>query len=128
MLGENIRKAREALGISQTDLAERISVSKQTLYKYENGIITNVPSDKIEKIALICGVSPAYLMGWDEVKPSDQSKHNYYLDDDTAAMAQALFEDKNYRLLFDAAKDSRPEDLQMVADMLNRLKATNPEG
>lgn len=65
MIGDRIKSARTAAGYSQTELAEMIRVSKQTLYKYENNIITNVPSDKIEHIALVCGVSPAYLMGWD---------------------------------------------------------------
>ncbi|HAB94850.1 MAG TPA: XRE family transcriptional regulator, partial [Lachnospiraceae bacterium] len=32
------------------------------------------------------------------------------------------------RVLFDAAQDSRPEDLQMAADLLRRLKKTNPDG
>lgn len=66
MIGDRIKSARTAAGYSQTELAEMIRVSKQTLYKYENNIITNVPSDKIEHIALVCGVSPAYLMGWED--------------------------------------------------------------
>jgi len=66
MIGNRIKEARSMVGLSQTEMAEMISVSKQTLYKYENGIVTNIPSDKIERIALICGVSPAYLMGWEE--------------------------------------------------------------
>lgn len=64
-VGERIRDLREQLGISQVDFANKIKVSKQTLYKYENNIITNIPSDKIESAARIGNVSPAYLMGWD---------------------------------------------------------------
>lgn len=66
MIGENIKNARTAAGISQTDLAKKVGVSKQTLYKYETGIITNVPSDKIEEISSVLHVTPARLMGWDE--------------------------------------------------------------
>ena len=66
MVGKRIKELREKLGISQTDLAIKIGESKQTLYKYENGIITNIPSDKIEIIAEILGCSPAYLMGWSD--------------------------------------------------------------
>lgn len=65
-IGDRIRKKREDVGISQTDLANAIDVSKQTLYKYENNIITNIPSDKIEKISKILDISPVYIMGWDE--------------------------------------------------------------
>lgn len=66
-----IKKARTAAGMSQTDLAKRIGVSKQTLYKYENGVVTNIPSDKIEAISDIVHVSPAYLMGWEEPDTPD---------------------------------------------------------
>lgn len=59
-----IRREREKAGISQTDFAKMIKVTKQTLYKYEQGIITNIPSDKIEEIANALGVSPSYIMGW----------------------------------------------------------------
>lgn len=65
-IGERIKQLREKNKISQTELAEHIGVSKQTLYKYETGIVTNIPSDKIEEIAKKFGVSPAYLMGWEE--------------------------------------------------------------
>ena len=66
--GERIRKTREDQGITQVELAERIGESKQTLYKYEAGIITNVPAEKIELIAHILDVSPAWLMGWQDNK------------------------------------------------------------
>lgn len=70
MVGKNIKNARTAAGISQTDLAKRVGISKQTLYKYEMGVITNIPSDKIEAISSVLRVTPAYLMGWEESKPS----------------------------------------------------------
>lgn len=65
--GERIKEVRNKLGISQVDFADKINVSKQTLYKYENNIITNIPSDKIEAAAKLGNVSPAYLMGWEKV-------------------------------------------------------------
>lgn len=73
---ERIKSVREKAGISQVDFAARMNVSKQTLYKYENNILTNIPSDKIEAAAKICNVSPAYLMGWidiaEENKPTKE--------------------------------------------------------
>ena len=62
--GERIRKLRDSAELNQVELAQKIGVSKQTLYKYENDIITNIPSDKIESIARVCGSTPAYIMGW----------------------------------------------------------------
>ena len=75
---ERIRILREDRGISQVELAERIGVSKQNMYKYENDIITNIPSDKIESMAKVLNVSPGYIMGWedDKDKISDISATN----------------------------------------------------
>ena len=50
-VGERIRQTREEKRISQTELAEAIQTTKQNIYKYENNIISNIPSDKIEAIA-----------------------------------------------------------------------------
>lgn len=66
-IGKRIKFLRLKAGLSQTELAEKIGVSKQTLYKYENGIITNIPSDKIEAIASATGYSPSYIMGWHDI-------------------------------------------------------------
>lgn len=77
-IGERIKKRRTALGYSQTWLADRIGITKQQMYKYENGIISNIPSDKIEEIADALFVSPAYLMGWIESESESRSRdpHN----------------------------------------------------
>lgn len=66
-LGQRIKKTREEQGISQTELAQKTCLSKQTIYKYENSIVTNIPSDKIESIAKVLNVTPAYLMGWEDI-------------------------------------------------------------
>ena len=65
--GKRIREKRKAANLSQTDLAKKCEISKQTLYKYENDIITNIPSDIIEKIADYTFCTPAYIMGWDKM-------------------------------------------------------------
>ena len=71
-VGQRIKMKRESLNISQVDLANKIGCTKQTLYKYENDIITNIPSTNIERIAQALGTTPAYLMGWeDTVKAND---------------------------------------------------------
>lgn len=65
-LGDRIKMLREEKKITQSELAHIIHATKQTIYKYENNIVTNIPSDKIEKIAVALETSPSYLMGWDK--------------------------------------------------------------
>ena len=126
--GERIKKARERIGMSQVALADKIGVSKQTMYKYENDIITNIPSNIIEAIASITQTTPQYIMGWDTIGQKNGQPNGYYVYGDTAEIAQEIFENPETRALFDASRGSRPEDLQMAIDLLNRLKRTNPDG
>lgn len=64
--GERLRYLRESLGLSQVEAAEKIGISKQTLYKYEKNIITNIPYEVIERIVSIYKTTPSYIFGWDE--------------------------------------------------------------
>lgn len=122
-IGDRIRERRKELGLSQLDLALRLGnksrASVCTVEKNKEDLTT----DRIRKYAEALETTPAYLMGWEDTEPEE-----YYVNPETADMAQKLFEDSNYRILFDAAKDSKPEDLLMAADLLKRLKGTNPDG
>lgn len=75
--GERIKYLRESKGLTQTELAEKIGSTKQNVYKYENGIITNIPSDKIECLADVLDVTPSYLMGWED-NSNEEIDNEYY--------------------------------------------------
>lgn len=127
-VGKRIKKLRSDLGMSQVDFAKAIGVSKQTLYKYENDLITNIPSDKIEAAAAICKVTPGFLMGWNEDADENKQHTEYYTNPETAKVAQQIFDDPDLHALFDAARDCPPEQLKAAAAMLKALKGTNPDG
>lgn len=55
------------------------------------------------------------------------NKALYYLDRETAEAAQELFEDRDMKVLFDAARGANPKDIKMVTDMLKRLKGTDDD-
>lgn len=63
-VGERIRALRTARGLSQVELAAAVGESKQTIYKYEASIITNIPLSKLEAIARALHVSPVELTDW----------------------------------------------------------------
>lgn len=79
---------------------------------------TKCSSKTAEIVCNYFGVSIEYLMSGEE-KESDKK---YYLNDETAKMAQGIFENKELRMLFDAAQDADPEDLLAVHSMLLALK------
>lgn len=128
-VGERIKKERERFSISQTELAQKIGVSKQTLYKYETNIITNIPSDTIERTANVLNCSPAYLMGWDDEEPSKIIQYYNQLNDIGKHEAEKRVEEltylPQYTLGIKAAHNdyiNEPGELEKMRDDLANLK------
>ena len=72
-IAQKIKLLREQKGLTQEELARMIHTTKQSIYKYENGIVTNIPLEKIEQIAKVLETTPAWLMGWaDQSTQGDQ--------------------------------------------------------
>jgi transcriptional regulator with XRE-family HTH domain len=125
-IGDRIRIRREELGLTQQQLADRLGYkSKTTINKIESGI-NGISQKRIVAFAHALNTTIEYLMEMDDVEESEQ--HKYYYNDETAKVAQEIFDSSDLHALFDAARDSKPEDLQMAADLLKRLKGTNPDG
>lgn len=90
IVNENIKKYRLKKGLTLEALAELVGTSKQTIQRYESGVIGNIPSDKIEKISEILTVSPAILMGW-ERELNEQEK-----EENNTEIAQKIKERREY--------------------------------
>lgn len=107
-------------GVRPSDVSKATGISAATLSSWKSGAY--VPkTDKLQRIAEFFGVTVEYLM-------TGEKNDGYYLNPETAKAAQELFENPEYRVLFDAARGSSAEDIYMAADLLRRLKATNPDG
>lgn len=110
-------KLRDEKGVKDADVAKATGITKSTFSDWKNG--RSKPKDeKLLKIAEYFEVTLDYLRTGEEPSQPD----GYYLNGETAEMAQRLFENKNLRVLFDAAKDASPEDLKATYDMLMALK------
>lgn len=110
-------KLRDAKGMKNSDVARETGITKSTFSDWKNGR-SNPKDAKLQKIADLFGVSVEYIRTGKEKEGGEK----YYLNEETAEMAQALFENKDLRVLFDAAKDASPEDLKTTYDMLMALK------
>jgi repressor LexA len=71
-IGDRIKKKRKEMGISADKLAEILSVSRSTIFRYENGDIEKVPASVLMDIASALNTTSHYLMGWEE-KPENQN-------------------------------------------------------
>lgn len=101
-------------GVTPYRVGEETGIKGSTFYGWRTGKYTP-KADKLQKIADYFGVSLEYLKTGEEP--------GYYTNPETAEMAQKIFENKELRLLFDAAEDASPEDLQLVHQMLLALKS-----
>lgn len=124
MIGERIRARREELGLTQQELADRMGYSSRTtINKIEAGV-NDISQSKVVAFAKALDTTVAYLMEWEE----EEEQKAYYLNDETAEIAQQVYDDPDLRMLFDASRSARPEDIRLAADLLRRLKETNPDG
>lgn len=64
MIGTRIKMLRKQKRMTLEELAVALGTSKQTIHRYENGIIANIPHDKVVQLAEALGTTPAELMGW----------------------------------------------------------------
>ncbi len=67
-LQNRIKKQRKLLKLSLLDLAKKLNVSEATVQRYESGAIKQIPYETIVLLAEKLNVTPAFLMGWDEVQ------------------------------------------------------------
>ena len=65
-IGTKIKDRRLELNMSLADLGVRVGVGASTVRKWETGLIKDMRSDKVHKVADALGLTPAFLMGWDE--------------------------------------------------------------
>ena len=104
-------------GVTPYKVSKQTGVSQSTLSDWKRGISTP-KQDKLQKIADYFGVSLEYLMTGEEKEGSEK----YYLNEETAQVAQEIFENKELRALFDVQKDMEPEDLKALHNMALALK------
>ena len=60
-VGNGIKNARKAKGLTQKELAKLLKCSHTTISKYEQGEIENMPRPRMQKMAEILEVSPVVL-------------------------------------------------------------------
>lgn len=114
-IGYNIKSQRNKLGMTLEEVASKLDVSRQTLSRYETGVISNIPSDKIETLAAVLHTSPSSLMGWDEKKPTTVS------DDGLWA---SICEDKTKLMLARWISSLNTDQLEMVVGLLEATRLT----
>lgn len=106
--------------VTPTDVSKETCIPRSTFTDWKSG--RAMPkADKLQKIAEYFHVPMEYLL-------TGEMPGQYYLNDETAQIAQDIFDDPDLHALFSAAKGTRPEEMRLAADMLRRFKETNRDG
>lgn len=120
IFSENLNRLLQDREKTQSEVAKEIDVSPQTFNTWTQGIA--IPRmEKIQRLADYFHVEKSALLD----KASQEQ--TYYTNPETAKVAQEIFDNSDLRILFDAAKDSTPEQLQLAAEMLRQFKKTTGE-
>lgn len=113
-------------GIKNIDVSRATGIPASTFSDWKKGK-SSPKRDKIEKIANFFDINPDWLAGTSDIKIKlknnlNEQEQSYYLNPETSKIAQEIYDNKELSLLFDAAKDAEPEDLQTIHSMLMALK------
>lgn len=110
-LNERIVNLCEKRGISQSKLEKDLGIAKGSVTKWK----TQEPRHStIEKVANYFGVSVEYIMTGEE-------NTGYYLNEETAKLAQEMFEDEDMRSLFDMKRNMPPERFKAHMEFMKNL-------
>lgn len=120
-IGKRIKNRRKELGITQEELAQKLGYkNKSTIAKIENGT-NDIVQSKVVEFAKALDTTVAALMGWDGTEPEPEQEPHYYLDDDAREMAEFMFNNPDYKVLFDASRKVKKEDIEFVRQMIERM-------
>lgn len=102
---------------TQMDLMRDLDLSSATISSWCNG--KKLPRmGKIQMLADYFHIEKSDLL--EEKKHSDET---YYLNDDARELAQFLYDNPDYKVLFDASRKVKKEDIEFVKQMLDRFKS-----
>ena len=95
-------KARDNKGYKDADVVRLTGIPQSTFSDWKSGR-SNPKGKKLTKIAECLGVTVKYL------ETGEADEDGYYLDKETAKMAQEMYEDADMRTLYDM-KRNMPAD------------------
>lgn len=118
---EMLKYLRTRENLSQSELADKLGVAKSTISMYEVG--KREPDfETLEAIADLFNVDMNFLLG-----KEGSENDTYYLNDEAREMAQFMFENPEYKVLFDASRKVKKEDIEFVKQMIDRMRGDSDD-
>lgn len=116
IFSRNLKKYIDQSGKTRKQICADLDLTYSTFTEWVNGNI--YPRiDKIELLSNYFGIEKSDL-----IEDNNDKENTYYKDADTRDFIQFMHENPEYKILFDASRNVKKEDIEFVADMINRLK------
>ena len=113
-IGEKIKNARLAKGMTQQELGELLGVQKSAIAKYESGRVVNIKRSTLKKISDILGIRPSELIFDINEKPVE-----------TAERHIEIIMDEDISEIFDDFKKLDTKKRKIVKDLVKSLADTD---
>lgn len=118
---EIFEKVIQEKGLTVADVSRGTGINQSTFSNW-NTRRNLITGENAIKIAQFLNISLDYLMTGFVKEQESISDKKYYFSDETAEMAQELYENTEMRALFDVQKNMDPEDLKALYNMALALK------
>lgn len=119
---ERIKMLCKEKGVTVTGTEKGLGFARGSLCK----VNTNKPSmEKVQKLANYFDVSVEFLINGKE-KSVEEEPH-YYFNEDARDLALFMFENPEYKVLFDASRKVKKEDIEFVKQMIDRIRGDNDD-
>lgn len=120
-------KLCELKGVAPADVSRATGIRQSTLSNWKTRN-TALSTKHAKTIADYFGVSLEYLTTGQDAEKSSTEGTSYYFSDETAALAESIYENRELHSLLNAARGLSPEQLKLLASTAEMFKKTNPEG
>ena len=117
VFSKNLKRLMSLHDKTQIDLINDLGFNKSAVSTWCNG--TRLPRmDKVDILAKYFGVNRSDLIEEKE----DTTDESYYFNEDARELAEFMFKNPEYKVLFDASRKVKKEDIAFVKQMIDRMR------
>ncbi len=116
IFAKNLKRLMDISGKNQMDLMNDLDLSSSTVSSW----CTGQKFPRMGKIQMLADYFN--VMKSDLIEDKSEPPETYYLNDDARDLAQFMFENPEYKVLFDASRKVKKEDIEFVKQMIDRVR------
>ena len=99
---------------TQSDLVNDLGYDKSTVSNWCAGL-------RVPKVDVLIDIADYLHLNVGDLIEDNRNEESYYLNDDARDMAQFMYENPEYKVLFDASRKVKKEDIEFVKQMIDRM-------